>query len=137
MHGLCLIFLYFLLYLVLVKISYIDSVIYRYVIIVNYLISIFSINLQINLRLIVLTINCSSFQVSNLLRTQYVILASFTLHQQLVSHYLVAIERLPHFIAGAVYAVKQTFSQDKRLKNSNFGPCIARDTIDNFQLNFL
>ena len=44
---------------------------------------------------------------------------------------------LAHFIAGAVYAVKQTFSQDKRLKNSNFGPCIARDTIDNFQLNFL
>ena len=59
---------------------------------------------------------------------------------------------LPHFIAGAVYAVKQTFSQDKRLKNSNFGPCTARDTIDfdiifyllkfnlkkmDFQLNYL
>ena len=94
----CLIFLYvyiccYILSLLKLVISPIQQF-YRYVIIVNYLINIFSINLQINLRLIVLTINCSSFQVSNLLRTQYVILASFTLHHKLVSHYLVAIERL-------------------------------------------
>ena len=63
MHGLCLIFLYFLLYLVLVKISYIDSVVY-----------------------------CISRSES------------------------INILVLPHFIAVAVYAVKQTFSQDKRLK---------------------